>query len=923
RAEILGDGNYANNARFWTGIWDTTAPTTAPTWLVSGDPSNPTTLPADLIQLVGPGSAGSDTSQYVSVPIVEVLSNAKTSAQIAWWISDEGVKVSAGQIDESSYLSDQFFSDFNSAGLSTSEQRQLLKQIGGRRPDLKVFYSDDTQFTPSEVEDVRDNSVSQKVEDANDALRKVIDSPQMQLLTGIEQNEYLDSFHDVTQLAKNVISNTELGGLKFDLMDQSFESTASPLKVDDALRKFLWGSSPDANGDIALIGLNDSDIAALNTGDTVTTTPVIITEYSLYFVVSGQSKNSRNARAFLRFEAEMWSPYGFRHKFLDSSGTGSPELSVEVVDMPDINLSFYDKDTESYTNSTTLNFDAITPKFDLNFSDTHKSGEIRKMTGEWPINASSSKSKFYYTNDWVWEVDDPSYNSAHRNISYPDGDSINYTANPSKISLIIRNSDGEVVQQIKDIQFGAISTNFAYYQSSPSSLSVSDAPIAFQYRLLDSIDDLESWLTKIDLRSPALDLSTPATLDRIDLNDVDGDDQGDPDQPSSIAFSNLDFFHGQVNNNFFRLFDLPATTPYSIGVLQHLQLYDTRPFSIGNSWGNDLNEVFDRYFISSIPQNSASSHWKHQLPADQESHLPNPYIQVTPKGATQDLSELQNSKSARYLHQAGSFNFNSTSVLAWEAILGANNIFDWNYSTNKGTSTAATEHRLNLESSFFRLPFSGHLRSTSFTNWKFPFEDYEDETTLGDDYPSLTNAERADTFKAGNGFNPGSEWKPSVSLGHREISQTELATLAVNIVEKLKTRAKPFESFKAFINSGLLQEAIDETDINTVIGGTRYVDAAIDERMPRNATSFLSQADIFSALSPALSPRSDTFKIRAGAVILNPITGKKEGVAYCEATIQRYPDLIKNNPADEMKNAIGLGRKFRIENIKWLNNSQL
>lgn len=924
RAEILGGGNYANTARFWTGIWDTSNPSADPTWLVSGDPIDPATLPDDLMQLVGPGSTSADSSQYVSAPIVEVLNRANSvSDQIAWWVSDEGVKVSAGQIDESTYLSDQHFSDFNSSGLSISEQRQLLRQIGARRPDLRIFFSDDTLFTPSEIEDVRDTEVSQKVEAANDALKRIISSPQMPLITGIEQSEQTGSFHDVTQLAKNVISNTELGGLKIDLMDQSFDTSASPLKIDSALRKFLWNSSPDASGDIALTGLNDADITLLNTGDSVATTPVIITEYSLYFVVSGQTKNSRNARAFLRFEAEMWSPYGFRHKFVDGSGTGMPELSVEVVGMPNINLSFFDKDTESYTNSTTLDFDDITPQFELNFSDTHKSGEIRKMTGEWPINASSNKSNFYYTNDWVWVVDDPSYNSDHRNISYPDGDSISYTAPTSKISLIIRNADGEIVQQLKDIPFGAISTNFAYYQSSPSTLSVSDAPIAFQYRLLDSIDDLEAWFSEIDLRSIALDLSTPEALDRIDLNDVDGDDQGDPDQPSSIVFSNLDFFHGQVNNNFFRLFDVPATTPYSIGILQHLQLYKTKPFSIGNSWGDDLNEVFDRYFISSIPQNPASSHWKHQSTTAPESRLPNPYIQTTPNGAKQTLSELQNSESARYLHQTGSFNFNSTSVLAWQAVLGANTIFDWNYSTNKGTSTESTEHRLNLESSFFRLPFSGHLRSTSFTNWKFPFEDYEEETTLGDDYPNLTDTERAETFKAGNGFNPGSEWKPSVSLGHREISEEDLAALAVNIVDKLKTRAKPFESFKAFINSGLLQEAIDETSINTVIGGTRYIDATINERMPRNATSFLSQADILSAISPALSPRSDTFKIRAGAVILNPITGKQEGVAYCEATIQRYPDLVENNPAGEMNNAIGLGRKFRIENIKWLSTSQL
>jgi hypothetical protein len=876
------------------------------------------------MQLVGTGSAGTDPAQHVYAPKLEVLdANGKVSDEIAWWISDEGVKASVGLTDNSENLSDSFFNDFSNSGLSFEEQRQILKQLGLRRTNLNVFYGTDTKLAPAEVADIRDSAIKNEVTKANQSLRKITRATQTALMDGINVSETSSTFHDTTYLSKSVLTDTERGGLKRDLMNRSFNEATAPLKVDNSLREFLWNSSPNSTGDIAISGLEASEFDDLVDGDAVTTTPVIITECSLYFVVSGQSKNSKNARAFLRFEAEMWSPYGFRHNFIDSSGSGTPELTVEFAGLPDITLKFFDKDTESFTNSTSLNFDDINPKFELNFSDTHKSGEIRKLAGQWPINASSNKSNFYYTTQWSWTVDDPNYNKAHRNISFPDGDSINYSAAKSEVTLIIRNADNEILQRIANIPFGTISTDFSYYEGTPSTMSVSDAPIAFQYRLYDSVAELESWFTEIDLRSSTLDLDDASIFENVDVNDSDGDDYGDADLPSVAAFSNLDFFHGQQNNNFFRLFDLPATIPYSVGILQHLQIKGARPFSIGNDWGGDYNSTFDRYFISGIPQDAAATHWNHNTTSPIENSLPNPFISATERGRAQSLSNLQTKDSARYLHQKGAFNFNSTSQLAWEAILGANDIFDWNFYTNKGTSTETTEHRLNVESTFFRLPFSGHLRSKSFTNWKFPFESYEDETSLADDYPTLTDDERDLIFKNGDGVSSASEWKPSASLGHRELSRADISDLATNIIDKLKLRGQPFESFKEFINSGILQDSIDQTSINTIVSSTDYVDAATDERIPRNATSFLSQADILSALSPALNSRSDTFIIRTGSTTLNSTTGEEQGNAYCEALVQRLPQLSNSNTGNEMNNAQGFGRKFIVLNIRWLDSSQL
>ena len=439
--------------------------------------------------------------------------------------------------------------------------------------------------------------VATKISKANETLRRLHNASDPSVLNGIENTEWEDAFYHATAFSKAIIADTEAGGLKIDLSNRNYSDATGNFKINDITRDFLWASSPDAKGQIGFKGMKEEDVDNLLKGDPVSTTPVLMTECSLYFVVSGQRKNSSTARAFLRFEGEMWSPYGFRHLFEGASGSDTPELLIEFEGLPNITLSFYDKDSGAITNTTILDFNSISPIFDIDFTETHKAGEIRKITGDWPINASSNKSNFYYTRNWDWVVDDPSYNSSHRAVSSPLGDSINYKADPSEVTILIKNRDGDILQRIENLPVGKIEANFSYYESSPSSLSQTSAPIAFQFRMLDELPDLEDWFASKDPRSITIDFSDQDFLDLYDINE-DG-----LSNPFSV-FSNLDFFHGQINNNFFRLFDLPAAPPTSVGVFQHLQFKGTAPFAVGNSWGGDLNEVFDRYFISGIPRDT-------------------------------------------------------------------------------------------------------------------------------------------------------------------------------------------------------------------------------------------------------------------------------------------------------------------------------
>ena len=68
-------------------------------------------------------------------------------------------------------------------------------------------------------------------------------------------------------------------------------------------------------------------------------------------------------------------------------------------------------------------------------------------------------------------------------------------------------------------------------------------------------------------------------------------------------------------------------------------------------------------------------------------------------------------------------------------------------------------------------------------------------------------------------------------------------------------------------------------------------------------------AQIMAVLTPMLTVRSDTFRIRAyGDAVNSADSTKVESVAYCEAIVQRTTNLAPN----------GLGNKFEIIYFRWL-----
>ena len=128
------------------------------------------------------------------------------------------------------------------------------------------------------------------------------------------------------------------------------------------------------------------------------------------------------------------------------------------------------------------------------------------------------------------------------------------------------------------------------------------------------------------------------------------------------------------------LFELFRQRPLSIGELQHLKINNRRPFTVGNSWGSDnddrYNRVFDEAFFSGLKKSDLE-------PAFEEgAALPNHRLrdvsEVTGAAATK-LEELKNSvnSTSELLVIEGAFNLNSTSAAAWTATLGSIQLANW------------------------------------------------------------------------------------------------------------------------------------------------------------------------------------------------------------------------------------------------------
>ncbi len=379
------------------------------------------------------------------------------------------------------------------------------------------------------------------------------------------------------------------------------------------------------------------------------------------------------------------------------------------------------------------------------------------------------------------------------------------------------------------------------------------------------------------------------------------------------------------------LFDVPREDEelVSIGRLAHVNwsVEGKNPaYPLGNSfasifyeeaspdYGYALNEaIWDRFFFSTLPTSLAT----------RPAHLANSRLRFhDPAGAT-DVTALENGDAyqlaATRLMTDGAFNINSTSVEAWAAFLGSVQAADYAYST-PGAARTDTAVRA------FPRVRSLHDR------------DPIDET--------------------GQGY----EW-----TGYRHLDGVQLKALAAQIVAGVKARGRPARSLAEFINRDLSQPAtsvrnqtgVVQAAINAVVNtdapvagvgtglddldalnaakvvGTGFVnadnaDAAKGKLRSTGAPGFLMQSDLLTPLAPAMSARSDTFRVRTYGETRNPLTGEIVGRAWCEAVVQRVPEFVGGEAAETKlvnlapgSDSEKFGRKFVVTQFRWLGPEEI
>lgn len=91
---------------------------------------------------------------------------------------------------------------------------------------------------------------------------------------------------------------------------------------------------------------------------------------------------------------------------------------------------------------------------------------------------------------------------------------------------------------------------------------------------------------------------------------------------------------------------------------------------------------------------------------------------------------------------------------------------------------------------------------------------------------------------------------------------------------------------------------------------------------------WLTQADVLQVIGSAISPRSDTFRIRAYGEALDP-NGVAIAKAYCESTVQRVAEYLDPSNAPTLRgtqlstiNRI-YGRQFKIVSFRWLTAQEI
>ncbi|MGE9295436.1 MAG: hypothetical protein ACQKBV_04025 [Puniceicoccales bacterium] len=905
RAEILGDINFHSQNRYWTGVWNTTNMNADPVWLVSGRRE------VDILDdtlLAGDGFFGPIASRHVRAG-KEPVSDLVGTGSYAYWVSDEGVKVSLGKNSDL----DQYQDTANALKLSDLELKRLRQASGDRARFETLFSQAESAAALAEAKrvwrDVWEEEIGDDVARASNLgqleLHPAFGQPEAGQVGGTTELAYHRP--DVTYISKGVLVNTDDGGFKIDLSNPAAADPGGPFLLNDQLRSFLTQrvnvEDRAKSGGVSAIYSGGATAVGISVGDPVNAIGPVVTEFGIYLGVYRMERTiGRNEiKLDVSVRADIWNPYAVN---LGATPTGIDDFEIQIEGLPSLSVDWVtSRDQRSKRRSGSFSVNLKNLKLtDHNDSDDYRLSRV-------PVDLHDDMSV-----GEVRTISERSYAILNRFITDESGSSDDYVAiSAPRTELTVRlvAPDGRLIQEFKNIEFDRLDTEdygdqkFLQRTGKPE-YSLYQAVYHWMFRDDVVEGDLEAWSSQKDPRSLIM---SPSDADQGFFHV--SEDPGFAAYDEAVFLGRPAFFYGGSDNllarNYHRFFDFPTTDIISVGFLQHLHFHQKRPFAIGNPWGGDHNEAFDRYFFSTLGNGR-----NHGDP------LPNHHLEALPQSG---VDPTRAEEAAGSFLVSGAFNINSTSVEAWKALISSVHLYDWDYRIfEENTHEGGTLHRDHVKNCLFRFTHGADrtfMHPTSTPDYRI------------NHYPEATQRQREEWYR--KYWQP--DWRIAYTLGMRELRDgdnadqiDDVTELAEAIVAELQAREMPFASIKELANSGLLQDAIDATRINTVSHRSYVDEASFLKKIPRYAPSFVTQADLLTLLAPYASARSDTFIIRAYGEAPNKLTGKPEGRAWCEALVQRVPHPVgvdRPSAAQIQNPPTSQGRRFEIINFRWLDESEI
>jgi hypothetical protein len=890
-----------------------------------------------------------------SIPIEGT--DGRHETEIAWWISDEGVKTSVGAFP-----------------LSLRERPNFLEESSMDARDLQLANTHGLEAIFSEYDRFNDTDETQ-------ILRRIQSIDQLLEIGKFSASSDFSGeapFHALTPGSLGVLASTinnPDAGLMRDL-SLFPQLLGSGIEEYISLGELHANESALAATDLESLRLFKeiqglSSVGSLSNGSYFTPIAPILSNFMIAFTVRSQSPVASNPNFYLRmrFFCEFWNP--FTHGLSMRSSTGDDlELEIEIKGLPEVTVT---KTTGTISSSPPINIqdllkdpsnsnDSAVIRLRNDQSEAWLPGRSKNWTG---VDANSATGPSPYTSILVNSKD---WDNSQHNLGGPTGldtgiprlsGSIRHTSTGTdeldiQVYLVNTNSGSRtLIAEHIGYEYEAVSTR-------PSGYSTGHSGATFGYHIQLrgphlSFADTEyyrgRWLYEHDPRNPQPSLNSDWYLDNDPVSGTGSAYVAVKDGVSPLALplpAEINETDNTINTVVFRrpmdrsggmngllynklwqdvpIFELPRERVLSLASLQHIYIHNERPFQVGNSWAdegaNNELEWFDRYYFSGLSRDDNPTDY------DTSAGLPNPLLvnyhfddppaNITDWQAEPADNEAASREPAEKFMVSNRFNLNSTSIAAWKSVLGSLRLNDFQYLDYPEEDTS------DLSS----LAVGNASREGTFARFSHSLEEtYEAPAT-----PAFEGY--------GSNLEPVA---PSAFYRHgaRRLDSGQLEDLAREIVSLLKTKAQPFTSVKEFLSvndnglssagdKSLLEEAIANV-LGTGNGGRQqWYHEWETNGTPRDESGespieidhfspgFLTQADVMTAIGPMLSPRSDTFKIRARGICYGR-QATVESAATIEATVQRIPTPT-NPDADP---AGPTSRQFKVLTFRWMKDEEI